>query len=202
MTAKRVFDLCLAVPGALLLLPVFAVIGVAVRLDSPGPALFLQTRVGRFGKPFKILKFRTMTVDAECSGPRITAGQDPRITRLGAWLRRYKLDELPQLFNVINGSMSLVGPRPEVAEYIAHYPEAARRRILSVRPGITDPAAIEFRDEEAILQASANAEQAYVTQILPRKLSLYEAYIDNWSLAGDLALILGTFRAVLLTPRR
>lgn len=190
-------DMILVIPGLMLLAPLLLVIALWVRLDSPGPVFFRQERVGRFGRPFRILKFRTMVVNAEQLGLRITAGHDPRITRSGRLLRRSKLDELPQLFNVLRGEMSLVGPRPEVAEYVAHYPVQIRDKVLSVPPGITDRASIEYRDESRLLGESDNPQLTYVEQVLPRKLQYYVRYVDERSLWGDLLLILRTVAAII-----
>lgn len=188
---KRLFDLVAAVFGLAVVSPFMALIAVAVKVDSPGPALFRQTRIGRGGRPFEILKFRTMRVESPGGpgGPQITVGQDPRVTRVGRFLRRTKLDELPQLVNVVRGEMSLVGPRPEVPRYVAMYPATARLEVLSVRPGITDDAAIEFSDESTILAQSADPERTYVEEILPKKIDLYLRYVRDRSLAGDCAII-------------
>lgn len=195
--AKRVFDLAFAVPGALVLLPLIGVLAVWVRADSPGPAFFRQERVGRFGAAFRIWKLRTMTVAQGPDAAQVTQAGDARITRCGRVLRRYKLDELPQLFNVIAGDMSLVGPRPEVPKFVAEYPPGVREIILSVRPGITDLATLEFRDEEQLLAAAADPQAVYRLEVLPKKLALYEKYIRERSLLGDLRLILRTLGAVL-----
>jgi lipopolysaccharide/colanic/teichoic acid biosynthesis glycosyltransferase len=192
--AKRVFDVLVAAVGLLLLSPVFLLVALAVRLDSPGPVYFRQERVGRHGRTFRIHKFRTMRHDE--GGAPITVGDDPRITRAGRWLRRSKLDELPQLIDVLEGSMSLVGPRPELPRYVALYPPAVREKVLSVRPGITDPASIEYRDESAQLARAADPEHEYVHVVLPRKLRLAEAYVDRASVATDIRLILRTLAAV------
>jgi lipopolysaccharide/colanic/teichoic acid biosynthesis glycosyltransferase len=191
---KRVFDVVVAGFGLLLLSPLLVLLALAIRLDSPGPVLFRQERVGRAGRPFRIHKFRTMRAGAP--GAAITVGADPRITRVGAWLRRSKLDELPQLIDVLAGSMSLVGPRPEVPRYVALYPEATRAKVLSVRPGITDLASIEYRDESAQLARAADPEHEYVHVVMPRKLRLAEAYVEQASFALDLRLILRTLAAV------
>ena len=201
MRSKRIFDLILTVPGLILLSPLFVAIAAWVRLDGPGPILFRQRRVGRFGKEFEVFKFRTMVVGAEKIGPKVTTGGDPRITKSGAYLRRTKLDELPQLINVLRGEMSLVGPRPEVPEYVAHYPEATRKLILSVPPGITDYAAIEFRNENAMLECATDPQRTYLEDILPLKLSLYEKYVRNRSLLVDVSLILRTLGAILGSKR-
>ncbi len=145
--AKRLFDILCAGVGLLLLSPLLLVVAAWVKLDSPGPVMFRQERVGRFGRSFRIHKFRTMRVDAPTLGPQITIGDDARITRSGRWLRASKVDELPQLWDVLRGAMSLVGPRPEVPRYVAMYPAELRALVLSVRPGITDPASLSFRNE-------------------------------------------------------
>ena len=157
---KRLFDLVFTIPGIIILSPVLLVLAIWVHFDSNGPIFFRQERVGRYGVPFRIFKFRTMVVDAEKQGKQITVGTDKRVTRSGEVLRHYKLDELPQLFNVILGDMSLVGPRPEVPRYIAEYTEEERQEVLSVRPGITDNASIEFRSENEILGRADDPEYA------------------------------------------
>lgn len=196
MTPKRIFDLVLSVPALIVLSPVLAIMSVWVRIDSPGPVIFRQTRVGRFGKPFRLYKLRTMRDSTESRSSRLTAGGDKRITPVGRILRRYKLDELPQLLNVIKGDMSLVGPRPEVPEYVACYPPGIRDKILSVRPGITDAASIEFRDEEAILMAADDIENTYINKILPIKLEHYSRYVDHRSLWIDIGLIIRTIGVI------
>lgn len=200
---KRFVDVVAALLGLLLLAPLLLVIAFAVRIDSEGPALFRQTRVGRDGRTFQILKFRSMYHGHHCrdGATQITAASDPRITRVGTLLRRTKLDELPQLINVLRGDMSLVGPRPEVPRYVAMYPPDARSEILSVRPGITDEAAIEFRDESEILGRSDDPERTYVEEILPRKIRLYRDYVRHRSLLGDLGIILRTLRRIAFAPR-
>lgn len=196
MIAKRLFDWVFAGSGLLLLSPLFLFIAVAIKIDSPGPVFFRQERVGRFGVHFRIHKFRTMGVNAEGRGLQLTAGNDSRITRTGQWLRKYKLDELAQLIDVVLGKMSLVGPRPEVPRYVAMYPEVARKIILSVRPGITDLASIEFKDENGTLADSKNPERDYIEKILPQKIHLYQKYVSERSLWLDLVLILKTIRAI------
>ncbi len=197
MIAKRLFDLLLTLPGLLLLLPLMAVIALWVRLDSPGPVLFRQQRVGRGGVSFALLKFRSMRVDAETLGPKVTVGADPRITRSGQFLRKSKLDELPQLFNVVMGQMSLVGPRPEVPEYVAHYPAEIRDKVLSVPPGITDLASIEFRNENAMLEGVDDPVATYLNEIMPIKLGYYVSYVEQRSLWFDLQIIFRTFWAIV-----
>ncbi len=193
MIAKRVFDVATAVLGLVLLAPLFVVVAAWIKLDSPGPVFFRQERIGRGGTPFWIHKFRTMRVEA--AGPALTVGADPRITRAGAFLRRTKFDELPQLLDVLRGDMSIVGPRPEVARYVAGYPPALREKVLSVRPGITDPASLQFRDESALLARAADPEREYREVVLPAKLRLAADYVDTASLGGDLRLIAATLRA-------
>ncbi len=195
--AKRLFDLIFAGAGLLLLSPLLLGIALWIKLDSAGPVFFRQQRVGRFGVPFRIHKFRTMRDDdALAAGLQLTVGADPRITRAGRSLRTSKLDELPQLLDVLAGTMSLVGPRPEVPRYVALYPAALREKVLSVRPGITDPASIEYRDESALLAAAPDPERVYVEQVMPAKLHSAARYVDEMSLRGDLRLIAATLRAL------
>jgi lipopolysaccharide/colanic/teichoic acid biosynthesis glycosyltransferase len=189
LSAKRIFDFSASLVGLILLAPVFAVIALAIRLESPGPAFFRQERVGYRGLPFLIIKFRTMRRSAPAEGPQITVGADPRITRVGRLLRKSKLDELPQLINVLKGEMSLVGPRPEVPAFMERYPPQQKAVILSVRPGITDFAAIEFSDEADILARASDPESAYVDEVMPRKFALYKRYVDERSLWLDMKLI-------------
>nr|WP_315197890.1 sugar transferase [uncultured Aquabacterium sp.] len=190
--AKRLFDLLLSSIGLLLLAPALLLIAVLIKLDSPGPVMFRQERVGRFGRPFHIHKFRTMQHDPAGQGLLITVGADRRITRVGAVLRQTKLDELPQLLDVWRGAMSLVGPRPEVPRYVAHYPQALRDKVLSVRPGITDIASIEYRDEGAVLARAADPERAYIHEVLPHKLALAAQYVERSSVWLDAWLIART----------
>lgn len=189
---KRAFDFLLSSLGLVFLSPLFLLLAVAIRLDSRGPVFFRQERAGKQGVPFRIFKFRSMVFDATEKGPSITAAGDPRVTRVGRFLRRTKLDELPQLLNVWRGEMSLVGPRPEVPAYVALYNER-QRKVLSVRPGITDPASILYADEEGILAAAANPQRLYEETILPKKLDLNLRYIENMSLTSDICMILKTF---------
>ncbi len=193
---KRLFDLFLGSLGLLLVSPMFLVISAAIRFDSPGPVFFRQERVGRYGRPFRIFKFRTMYVDAEESGRMITVGDDPRITRAGRYLRRLKLDELPQLFNVVKGEMSLVGPRPEVPRYVEFYPEEIRKQVLSVRPGITDFASIMYKDESGVLAGCADPEERYVNVVLPEKLKHYVRYVSERTLWMDFKIVLLTLRVI------
>jgi lipopolysaccharide/colanic/teichoic acid biosynthesis glycosyltransferase len=195
--AKRWFDWLASGIGLVLLAPLLLVLAVWIKLDSSGPVFFRQERVGRGGKLFRIHKFRTMVTDAERRGLQITVGADARVTRVGQWLRKYKLDELPQLLDVWLGHMSLVGPRPEVPRYVACYPAKVRDVVLSVRPGITDRASIEFKDENLILGRAADPDKAYVEEVLPIKLKYYVEYIETNSLLGDVYLIIRTFAALI-----
>ena len=195
--SKRLFDWVMSSLGLLALGPLLILIALVVKLDSPGPVFFRQERVGRFGVPFRIHKFRTMRHDPEGNGLQITVGADRRITRVGQFLRASKLDELPQLIDVWQGTMSLVGPRPEVPRYVAHYPAALRDKVLSVRPGITDIASIEYRDESAVLARAADPERAYIDEVLPHKLALAASYVDQASVWLDIRLILRTLGAIV-----
>lgn len=194
---KRCFDFLSSATGLVLLAPLLLAIAAWIKLDSEGPIFFRQERVGRFGRTFLIHKFRTMNIDAEARGPQITIGSDRRVTRAGYLLRKTKLDELPQLIDVLYGRMSIVGPRPEVPRYIACYPEEVRTKVLSVRPGITDWASIQFKDENDILARSNNPEQAYVQEVLPIKQRYYVEYVDNNSFLGDLGIIFVTLGAII-----
>src|SRR5881398_3319336 len=191
---KRGLEAVAAGIFVLVLSPLLAAVALAVRCSGPGPILFRQARVGLRGKPFDILKFRTMRISSD-PGPLITSAGDPRVTRVGRVLRRWKLDELPQLLNVLRGEMSFVGPRPEVRRYVDMFAETYRE-LLAVRPGITDPASVAFRDEEALLGRSPNAEELYVHEILPRKLELSQAYVRQRSLGLDLRLMARTLAAI------
>ena len=192
--SKRLFDIVCAGLGLLLLAPLLLVLAVWIKLDSPGPVLFRQQRVGRHGKPFLIHKFRTMQVKNE--GSQITVGADPRVTRAGLLLRRTKLDELPQLWDVLRGAMSLVGPRPEVPRYVALYPTELRELVLSVRPGITDPASLRFRNESELLAKAADPEREYVEVVMPAKLRAAADYVREATLASDLRLMWRTLATI------
>ena len=191
MVAKRLFDLVSSVIGLVVLSPVLVVVSLLVWLGDRGPVFFRQERVSRGGRIFRIHKFRTMRVAN--TGSQVTSADDDRITPLGKVLRKTKLDELPQLIDVALGDMSLVGPRPEVPRYVAMWGDEARAEILSVRPGITDPAAIAYRNEQDELAA---AEDHYTQVILPRKVAMYRDYVRNRSFAGDIKVIFGTFAAI------
>jgi lipopolysaccharide/colanic/teichoic acid biosynthesis glycosyltransferase len=197
-TGKRVLDLVLATTGLVIAGPVLAVIAVAIRLDSAGPIMFVQERVGWNARPFRMYKFRTLYHGS--GGALVTASGDRRVTRVGAILRRTKLDELAQLWNVVRGDMSLVGPRPEVPTYAALWPSDLREVILSVRPGITDPVSLAFRNEADELGRVADPEQHYRTVLLPHKAQLYAEYVQNRSLLGDVVILAQTV-ATLARPR-
>lgn len=194
---KRVFDFLFALVGLTILSPLMLVIALWIKLDSKGPIFFIQKRVGQFNKPIGVYKYRTMVVNAENKGLKITVGKDPRITQVGQILRKYKLDELPQLFNVVFGSMSFVGPRPEVDEYMRHYPEEIKKKVLSVRPGITDYASIEFKNENDLLASSDDPQQTYLNEILPIKQQYYLQYVDEQNLILDIKLIFRTIIEIL-----
>jgi lipopolysaccharide/colanic/teichoic acid biosynthesis glycosyltransferase len=195
--SKRIFDWLASGLGLLVLSPVLLALALWIKLDSSGPVFFRQERVGQRGRVFRIHKFRTMVTDAERRGLQITVGADARVTRVGQWLRKHKLDELPQLLDVWMGHMSLVGPRPEVPRYVACYPADVRELVLSVRPGITDRASIEFKDENEILGRAVDPNQAYVQEVLPIKLRYYVEYVNTRSLLGDISLIFKTFTALV-----
>ncbi len=196
--AKRLFDLFVAVSALLLLSPLLLWVALRIKLDSPGPVFFRQQRVGRHGVPFAIHKFRTMVVDAPALGPPLTVGADPRITRVGGWLRRTRIDELPQFIDVLQGTMSIVGPRPEVPRYVAAYPPGLRERALAVRPGITCPSSLEFIDEAERLARATDPEREYVEVILPAKLQRAVDYAERATLASDIAVLAATARRLLL----
>lgn len=191
-------DLGLAVFGLVMLAPFLVLVALAIVLDSPGPVLYRGNRIGKDGTPFKILKFRTMVTNADRMGSALTSGGDPRVTRVGRVLRKLKIDELPQLINVLRGEMSLVGPRPESPGYVALYtPE--QKRVLEVQPGITGLTQVRFRNEETLLERCTDPERAYVETIMPYKLSLDMAYIAQRSVLADLRLILETALSLFRT---
>jgi len=195
---KWAADITLSAAGLMATTPLLVTVAIAVRLDSTGPVLFRQERIGRHGQKFKIWKFRTMVQDAEKLGAKITAGGDSRVTRVGRLLRATKIDELPQLVNVLVGQMSLVGPRPEVAKYVELFKEDYAE-ILTVRPGITDEASITYRNEEAILAEATDPEAMYVEQIMPQKIALYRRYVNEVSLRTDLSILWRTIAVVLFS---
>jgi lipopolysaccharide/colanic/teichoic acid biosynthesis glycosyltransferase len=199
--AKRVFDIVTAVVLLVVLSPLFLVCAVIAKTQSPGSAFFLGYRVGRYGRPFRLIKFRTMLVDAPRTGAAITTADDPRVTKAGRLLRRLKLDELPNLMNVLAGSMSLVGPRPESADHVALYSEADKR-LLRVRPGITGPTQILCSDEEQVLAAQDDPETYYSEVLLPRKIASDLNYVDTRTFWRDIAVIMKTARLVLARVAR
>lgn len=192
-------DLGLSVPAIVALSPVLGVVAAVVRMTSPGPAFFRQERVGRDGRSFRIHKFRTM-VDRH-DGVTVSSTGDPRVTRTGRVLRRTKLDELPQLIDVIRGDMALVGPRPEVPEYVEYWSPADREIILSVRPGITDPASIRFRHEADLLADAPSPRQYYIDVLIPQKVALYREYVDQRTVRGDVGIIVATLRTLFPARR-
>lgn len=196
MLSKRLFDLFFVIPGLLVLSPFLLIIALIIKLKDGGNVLFKQVRVGKNGKHFDVLKFRTMVVNAETLGNKVTTGDDPRITPIGNVLRKYKLDELPQLINVLKGEMSLVGPRPEVPEYVEFYPDEVRTIVLSVPPGMTDKASIEFVNENDLLIGSKDPVNDYKNKVLPVKLKYYQEYVEERSLWFDFKLIIKTIIAI------
>ena len=188
MLVKRALDVTASAIGLVLLAPLFVLVAVLVALDSPGPVFFRQTRMGQGFQPFHIYKFRSMSHQVASQGPSVTVTGDARITRVGHWLRRTKIDELPQLYNVLRGDMSLVGPRPEVPVYVDLY-RKGYARVLQVRPGITDPASLRFRNEAELLSAASDPEHEYRHRILPEKLRVSAEYAEHWTLRSDIVLI-------------
>lgn len=194
---KRLFDLFSSIILVILLLPVFIFISVWVLFDDPGDVFYRQERIGYREKPFRILKFRTMFRDADLKGLLTVGGRDPRVTRSGYYLRKYKLDELPQLINVLKGEMSLVGPRPEVKKYVDLY-SAVQRRVFTVKPGITDYASIAYAEENELLSKSSEPEQTYIQEIMPAKLALNLKYVEEQGLMTDMKILFRTFVRVFL----
>lgn len=193
---KRAFDVVMSSIGLIVLSPFFLIISLLIKMDSKGPVLFKQERVGRYEKNFKILKFRTMVTDAEKKGAQITVGRDSRITRVGHLLRKSKLDELPQLINVFKGDMSLVGPRPEVPKYTQYY-NKVQKKIFEIRPGITDYASIKYRDENEILALSSEPEKTYIEEIMVDKLNLNLEYLQKRSVFIDIRIIFDTLYKII-----
>jgi lipopolysaccharide/colanic/teichoic acid biosynthesis glycosyltransferase len=194
---KRALDILAATIGLILLSPVLVIAACCIKLASRGPVLYRQVRIGKRARPFQILKFRSMTIQASNSDLKITVAGDSRVTPVGKFLRHHKIDELPQLWNVIRGDMSLVGPRPEVPVYIEEYTQE-QRIVLSARPGITDPASLAYRHEEEILAGQADPEQFYRTKILPDKLARNRAYLEKITLQNDIRIILKTISSSFL----
>lgn len=193
--AKRLFDIIFSLAGIVLLLPFFLLISLVIALSSRGGVFYVQKRVGKDGKDFSLFKFRTMYTGADSKGLLTVGAKDSRVTRAGYFLRKYKLDELPQLFNVLFGSMSLVGPRPEVRKYVELYNDE-QKKVLSVKPGITDYASIEYSNENEILALSSTPEQTYISEIMPRKLDLNLKYIREKGVLTDLKIIFRTITKI------
>lgn len=193
---KRLFDIVASGLGLLVLSPIFLVLAIWIKMDSEGPVFYRQVRVGRNNKDFRIFKFRSMRVNAD-KGSLVTIGDDPRITRSGRFIRKMKLDELPQLINVLIGDMSLVGPRPEVRHYVDYW-TPQQMSVLAVRPGITDPASIKFRNENELMGKADDPERYYINTIMQEKLNLYLKYVSHHSLLGDIGLIFKTIVAIIV----
>ena len=196
---KRLFDIVASTLGLLILSPVFIIVAIWIKLDSPGPVFYRQTRVGRHNKDFRIFKFRSMRVGSDKGSLVTIGGRDPRVTRSGYFIRKFKIDELPQLINVFTGDMSLVGPRPEVRHYV-NYWTPDQMRVLNVRPGITDPASIRFRNENELLEKAQDPERYYIDVIMQEKIELYLEYVEKSSFWYDIKLIFQTFK-VIITER-
>lgn len=194
--AKRLFDIIASLTGIILLLPFFIFISIWISIDSRGGVFYRQLRVGRYGKDFRLWKFRTMRPDSDKKGLLTVGGRDPRVTNAGYFLRKYKLDELPQLFNVLSGDMSLVGPRPEVRRYVDLY-NSEQQKVLNVRPGITDYASLEYFSENDLLAKSSDPEKTYIEEVMPAKLELNRKYIDEAGLLTDLKIIFRTIGRIL-----
>lgn len=193
---KRLFDIILSTFGLIVFSPILIVIAILIKLDSKGPVFYRQTRVGKHSEDFKIFKFRTMHINADKMGLLTVGDRDPRVTKVGYTLRKYKLDELPQLINVFVGEMSFVGPRPEVRKYVDLYSESDAE-ILNVKPGITDYASIKYRDEAELMKASDNPEKIYIEEIMPEKIRLNKMYIENYGVITDLKIIFKTFASIV-----
>lgn len=193
---KRLFDIVASGVGLLLLSPLFLLVAIWIKLDSPGPVFYRQVRVGRYNRDFRIFKFRSMRVGADKGSLVTIGGRDPRVTRSGYFIRKFKVDELPQLINVFIGDMSLVGPRPEVRHYVNYWTKE-QLHVLDVRPGITDPASIKFRNENELLEKAEDPEKYYIEVIMQEKLRLYLEYVENHSFWYDIKLIFQTFAAII-----
>lgn len=193
---KRLFDMTASGIGLIILSPLFLILAIWIKMDSPGPVFYRQVRVGRYNKDFRIFKFRSMRVGADKGSLVTIGGRDPRVTKSGYWIRKFKLDELPQLINVFVGDMSLVGPRPEVRHYVDYWtPE--QMHVLDVRPGVTDPASIKFRNENELMEMAEDPEKYYIEVIMQEKIKLYLEYVEKHSFFYDLCLIFKTFRVIV-----
>ncbi|MFM7015233.1 MAG: sugar transferase [Bacteroidota bacterium] len=193
---KRLFDLLITIPLLVMVMPILLLISLLIKVNSKGPVFYLQTRVGLNSQDFKIFKFRTMHINADKAGLLTVGGRDPRVTPIGYYLRKYKLDELPQLINVVLGTMSLVGPRPEVRKYVELY-NLEQQKVLTVKPGITDYASIEYSEENDLLAKSNDPERTYIEDIMPAKLLLNQQYITEKSLITDVKIIWKTFTKII-----
>jgi len=193
---KRIFDAFFSVLGLIVLFPILIIIAIIIKIDSTGPVFYRQTRVGQYNKDFKIFKFRTMHLNADKLGLLTVGDRDPRVTNMGFYLRKFKLDEFPQLINVLIGNMSFVGPRPEVRKYVNLY-SVSDLEILNIKPGITDYASIKFRDEAEIMSKSTKPEEVYINDIMPEKIRLNKIYIKEQGLFTDVKIIFLTFASIL-----
>jgi lipopolysaccharide/colanic/teichoic acid biosynthesis glycosyltransferase len=193
---KRVFDLILSIPSIIILSPVFLISALLIKIETPGPVSFNQERIGREGRPFNLYKFRTMVKNASSIGPSVTPANDERITRAGRLLRKFKVDEMLQIFNIVKGDMSVIGPRPELRKYVDEFKDDYRE-ILRIKPGMTDYALIAFRNEEEILSKFDNVEEGYVKEIMPEKIKLYRKYLNEMSLRTDIRIFFGTIMEIL-----
>lgn len=193
---KRLFDILASGLGLIALSPLFIILAILIKLDSKGPVFYRQVRVGRHNKDFRIFKFRSMRVGADKGSLVTIGGRDPRVTKSGYWIRKFKLDELPQLINVFNGDMSLVGPRPEVRHYVDYWTQE-QMHVLDVRPGITDPASIKFRNENELMEQAEDPEKYYIEVIMQEKIKLYLEYVEKHSFWYDLGLIFKTFWVIV-----
>src|SRR5690606_11504955 len=196
LVCKRIFDIVAAIFLLILFSPLFIIISIAIKIDSGGPVIFRQVRVTQYGKRFMIFKFRTMVNDADKTDKKLTLKNDPRITRVGRFLRKYRLDEIPQLFNIINGTMSFVGPRPEVEKYVQHYSDEMMATLL-VPAGVTSEASIRYKDEEQLLVNAENADEIYIQKILPKKMKCNLKSVAEFSFFNELKIILRTVFAVI-----
>jgi len=193
---KRIFDLVLAIPSIVILSPIFLLCAVLIKIETSGPVFFTHERIGRGWKPFRLYKFRTMVKDASRIGPLITSSSDPRITRVGRILRKFKIDEMPQIINVIKGDMSVIGPRPEVRKYVEAFRDDYED-VLRIKPGMTDYALIAFRNEEEILSKFENMEEGYLKEVFPKKIELYKKYMEEMSLLTDVKIFFKTILEIL-----
>jgi len=193
---KRLFDLILSIPSVIILSPVFLISAVLIKIETSGPISFNQERIGYDGRPFNLYKFRTMVKDASSIGPSVTPADDPRITRVGRLLRKFKVDEMLQIFNIVNGDMSVIGPRPELKKFVDEFKDDYRK-ILKIKPGMTDYALIAFRNEEEILSKFDNVEEGYIKEVMPAKIKLYKKYLNEMSLGTDIKIFFKTILEIL-----